>query len=171
MLQCLHQKKDRVMKTVMYNVWNLNFYNFRMKSACLPLIANNSYTKPSHTKCSRYNLWLWHVQLYLRMNLRRCLRVETSSLRLFIVTKEEQSFSKFINAYCNFNNNAQETYWFVSNRWFFLFPCNFFAYFKFHSDWRWVMGKIKQNGLDSWGTAALSWTPDMHMGKRNDKLQ
>ena len=55
-----------------------------MKSARLLSIAYNSYTKPKSHESSRYNLWLSPVQLYLRMNLRRCLHVETSSLRLFI---------------------------------------------------------------------------------------
>ena len=36
------------------------------------------------------------------------------------------------------------------------FPCNFFAYFKFHSDWGRVIGKIKQNELDFRDTAPLS---------------
>ena len=35
------------------------------------------------------------------------------------------------------------------------FTCNFFAYFKFHSDWGRVIGKIKQNGLDCRDTASL----------------
>ena len=56
-----------------------------MKSARLLSIAYNSYTKPKLHESSRYNLWLSHVRLYLRMNLRRCLHVETSSLRLFSV--------------------------------------------------------------------------------------
>ena len=56
-----------------------------MKSARLLSIAYNSYTKPKSHESSRYNLWLSHVRLYLRMNLRRCLQVETSLLRLFCV--------------------------------------------------------------------------------------
>ena len=36
------------------------------------------------------------------------------------------------------------------------FPCNFLAYFKFHSDWRRVIGKIKQNEQDCRDTAPLS---------------
>ena len=35
------------------------------------------------------------------------------------------------------------------------FTCNFFAYFKFHSDWGRVIGKIKQNELDCRDTASL----------------
>ena len=36
------------------------------------------------------------------------------------------------------------------------FTCNFFAYFKFHSDWGRVIGKIKQNELDCRDTAPLN---------------
>ena len=36
------------------------------------------------------------------------------------------------------------------------FPCNFLAYFKFHTDWGRVIGKIKQNELDCRDTAPLS---------------
>jgi len=36
------------------------------------------------------------------------------------------------------------------------FTCNFFAYFKFHSDWGRVIGKIKQNELDCHDTAPSS---------------
>ena len=36
-----------------------------------------------------------------------------------------------------------------------LFTCNLFAYFKFHSDWGRVIGKIKQNELDCRDTAPL----------------
>ena len=35
------------------------------------------------------------------------------------------------------------------------FTCNFFAYFKFHSDLGRVIGKIKQNELDCGDTAPL----------------
>ena len=35
------------------------------------------------------------------------------------------------------------------------FTCNFFAYFKFHSDWGRVISKIKQNELDCRDTAPL----------------
>ena len=35
------------------------------------------------------------------------------------------------------------------------FTCNFFAYFKFHSDWGRVIGKIEQNELDCRDTAPL----------------
>ena len=36
------------------------------------------------------------------------------------------------------------------------FTCNVFAYFKFHSDWGRVIGKIKQNELDCRDTAPLN---------------
>ena len=36
-----------------------------------------------------------------------------------------------------------------------LFTCNFFAYFKFHSGWGRVIGKIKQNEQDCRDTAPL----------------
>ena len=36
------------------------------------------------------------------------------------------------------------------------FTCNFFAYFKFHSDWRRVICKNKQNELDYRDTAPLN---------------
>ena len=38
---------------------------------------------------------------------------------------------------------------------FVIFKCNFFAYFKFHSDLGRVIGKIKQNELDCRDTAPL----------------
>ena len=37
----------------------------------------------------------------------------------------------------------------------FSFKCNFFAYFKFHTDWGRVIGKIKQDELDYRDTAPL----------------
>ena len=36
----------------------------------------------------------------------------------FLKTVQPNSFSKLISADCNFKNNAQETYLFVSNLWF-----------------------------------------------------
>ena len=36
----------------------------------------------------------------------------------FLKTVQPNSFSKVIPAACNFKNNAQETYLFVSNLWF-----------------------------------------------------
>ena len=36
----------------------------------------------------------------------------------FLKTGQPNSFSKLISGVCNFKNNAQETYLFVSNLWF-----------------------------------------------------
>ena len=66
---------------------------------------------------------------------------------------ESNSFSKLIPAACNFKNNAQET---SLGSLVLSFTCNFFAYFKFHSDWGRVIGKIKQNELDYRDTAPSS---------------
>ena len=41
----------------------------------------------------------------------------------FLKTVQPNSFSKLIPAACNFKNNAQETYLFVSNLWF----CHFYV--------------------------------------------
>ena len=71
----------------------------------------------------------------------------------FLKTVQPNSFSKLIPAACNFINNAQETYLFVSDLWYLSFTCNFCAYFKFHSDWGRVIGKIKQTELDCHDTA------------------
>ena len=71
----------------------------------------------------------------------------------FLKTVQPNSFSKLIPAACNLKNNAQETYLFVS---VLSFTCNFFAYFKFHSDWGRVIGKIEQNALYCRDTAPLS---------------
>ena len=46
----------------------------------------------------------------------------------FLKTVKPNSFSKLISAVCNFKNNAQETYLFVSNL-FLSFTSYFFAYF------------------------------------------
>ena len=40
----------------------------------------------------------------------------------FLKTVEPKSFSKLIPAACNFKNNAQETYLFVSDLWFCRLP-------------------------------------------------
>ena len=73
----------------------------------------------------------------------------------FLKTVQPDSFSKLIRAACNFRNNSQET--FVRLGPLILsFTCNFFAYFKFHSDWGRVTSKIKQNELDCRDTAPLS---------------
>ena len=36
----------------------------------------------------------------------------------FLKTVQPNSISKLISAVCNFKNNEQETYWFISNLWF-----------------------------------------------------
>ena len=59
-------------------------------------------------------------------------------------TEEHGTDWKLIPASCNFKNNSQETYLFVSDL------------FKFHSDRGRVNGKIKQNELDCRDTAPLS---------------
>ena len=64
----------------------------------------------------------------------------------FLKTVQPNSSLKLVSAVCNFKNNAQESL-------ILSFPCNFFAYFKFHSDWGRVIGKIKQNELDCRDTA------------------
>ena len=52
-----------------------------------------------------------------RQNWRRLKRIE---IRVFEnCSAEPNSFSKLISAACNFKNNAQETYLFVSNLWFY----------------------------------------------------
>ena len=62
----------------------------------------------------------------------------------FLKTVQPNSFSKLISAVCNFKNNAQETYLFVSNLWL----------------WGRVIGKIRQNELDCRDTAPLIWPLD-----------
>ena len=75
----------------------------------------------------------------------------------FLKTVQPNSFSKLIPAACNFKNNAQETFMFVCLGSLILsFTCNFFAYFKFHSYWERVIGKIKQYELDCRDTAPLT---------------
>ena len=56
---------------------------------------------------------------------------DSKGLKLgFLKTVQPISFSQFLPAACNFKNNAQETYFFVSDLWFcHAFPCNFFACF------------------------------------------
>ena len=74
----------------------------------------------------------------------------------FLKTVQPNSFSKFISAVCNFKNDAQERYLVVLKLYLILsFTCNFFAYFKFHSDWGQVIGEIKQNELDCHDRAPL----------------
>ena len=75
----------------------------------------------------------------------------------FLKTVQPNSFSKLIPGAYKFKNNAQETYVCLGS--LILSFCNFFAYFKFHSDWGRVIGKIKQNELDGRDTAPFkqSW--------------
>ena len=74
-------------------------------------------------------------------------------------TVRPNSFSTLIPAACNFKNNALDWDIFVCLRSLILsLTCNFFVYFKLHSDWGRVIGKIKQNELDSCDTAPLTNT-------------
>ena len=66
----------------------------------------------------------------------------------FLKTVQPNSFSKLISAVCNFIFVCLESL-------ILSFPCNFFADFKFHTDWARVNGKIKQNELDCRDTAPL----------------
>ena len=72
----------------------------------------------------------------------------------FLKTVQPNSFSKLIPAACNFKNNAQETFVCLGSL-ILSFTCNFFAYFKFHTDCGRVIGKIKQNELDCRDAAPL----------------
>ena len=74
----------------------------------------------------------------------------------FLKTVQPNSFSKLISAVCNFKNNAQETYFVCLECLLVSLTSNFVAYFKFHSDWGRVTGKIKRNELDCRDTAPLS---------------
>ena len=79
-----------------------------------------------------------------------------SGLKLgFLKTVQPNSYSKLIPVACNFKNNAQETGVCLGSL-ILSFTCNFVAYFKIHSDWGRVIGKIKQNELDCRDTAPLS---------------
>ena len=49
----------------------------------------------------------------------------------FLKTVQPNSFSKLIRAACNFKNNAHIC---LSRSLILSFTCNFFAYFKFHSN-------------------------------------
>ena len=79
----------------------------------------------------------------------------------FLKTVQPNSFSKLISAVCNFKNNAQETFVCLESL-ILSFPCNFFVYFKFHSDWGRVIWKIKQNELDCRDTAPLTRRSHCH---------
>ena len=69
-------------------------------------------------------------------------------------------FLRLIPADCKYKNNVRETYLFVSNLWFcHLHLCNFFAYFKFYSDWGRVIGKLDKM---NW-TAVTQDVHDLHI--------
>ena len=74
----------------------------------------------------------------------------------FLNTVQPNSFSKLVPAACSFKNNAQEDIFGCLGSLILSFTCNFFAYFKLHSDWGRVIGKIKQNEQDCRDTAPLS---------------
>ena len=64
----------------------------------------------------------------------------------FLKTVQPNSFSKSISAVCNFENNAQETYLFVSNLW--LCHLHVISLLTLSSIAIWervIIGKIKQN--------------------------
>ena len=73
----------------------------------------------------------------------------------FLKTVQPNSLSKLIPAACNFKNNAQETSVCLGSQ-ILLFTWNFYGYFKFHSDWERVFGKMKQNELYCHDTAPLN---------------
>ena len=74
----------------------------------------------------------------------------------FLKTVQPNSFSKLIPAACNFKNNAQETYLFVSNLWFcHLHVISLLTLSSIYSDWGQVISKIKQNELDCRDAAPL----------------
>ena len=79
----------------------------------------------------------------------------------FLKTVQSNSFSKLISAVCNFKKKKKcSGNIFVCLESLILsFPCKFFVYFKFHSDWGWVIDKIKQNELDCRDTAPLTFSP------------
>ena len=62
----------------------------------------------------------------------------------FLKTVQPNSFSKLICIFVSLESLILS------------FPCNFLAYFQFHTDVGRVIGKIKQNALDCRNTAPLS---------------
>ena len=74
-------------------------------------------------------------------------KTETDWNWAFLKTVQPNSFSKFISPVCNFKNNSQETYLFVSNLWLCHLHKISLLIFKFRSDWGRAIGKIKQNVL------------------------
>ena len=73
----------------------------------------------------------------------------------FLKTVQPNSFSKLIPAACNFKNNAQETYLFVSDLWFCHLHVISLLTLSSVARWGRVIGKIKQNELDCRDTAPL----------------
>ena len=86
-----------------------------------------------------------------------------NGLRLgFLKTVQPNSFSKLIPAACTFKNNSQKTYLFVSDFWF----CNLHVIslltLSSIAIWGRLIGKIKQNKLDSRDTFPLSGATCMY---------
>ena len=82
-------------------------------------------------------------------------KIETGLKLGFLKTVQPDRFSKLIPAACNFKNNAQETYLFVSNLWFchiHVISLLTLSSIAIEDD---VFGKIKQNELDKRDTAPL----------------
>ena len=57
---------------------------------------------------------------------------------------QPKSFSKLVPAACNLKNNAQEDIFVCLGSQILSFTCNFFAYFKFHSNWGRVIAKLNK---------------------------
>ena len=80
---------------------------------------------------------------------------DSNGLKLgFLKTVQPNSLSKLIPAACNFKIMLRRHIGFLGSQ-ILLFTWNFYAYFKFHSDWGRVIGKIKQNELYCHDTAPL----------------
>ena len=79
----------------------------------------------SHLTKLHQTLWQWKglgkieiTQQIQQMPRMGKMEEDWNGLKLgFLKTVQPNSFSKFISAVCNFKNNAQETYLFVSNLW------------------------------------------------------
>ena len=75
----------------------------------------------------------------------------------FLKTVEPNSFSKLIPAACNFRNNAQETYLFVSDLWFCHLPViSLLTLSSIAIEGEYYIGKIQQHELDCRDTAPLN---------------
>ena len=79
----------------------------------------------------------------------------------FLKTVQPNSFSKLIPAACNFKNNAEETFVCLVSL-ILSFACKFFAYFKFHSDWGQVIGKLNKM---NWGEMNVKVNAKFWKGK------